>query len=166
MLGSVGFFVALDNHDDGIPDSLTSQEQDFVLATSEEWNCQMERVIFHMKEFVARPQNETVCVKALIDALKPATELTDRICHDPLFFVESHDSEQTEVSIQLFNEFKLAEQKMIDEVLRRHEDPDFEVDQESYDLLIKAFKQMSDKPTDFCDSRKCFWCKAKRHFKR
>ena len=163
LVGAVVFFLALNSHDDGIPDTLTAEQQQHVIDTCNDWNYQMERVIAGIEDFGARPDDEAICARALVLEIESLIRIGDKFYTEPEFYADIELApELTEKMWKLAKtDLTNATDDLIKELLRRRDDPDFEVDQASYDTVIVAMKSMNDVEKvkrSFCVPGECFWC--------
>jgi len=88
MAGFMAFFVAMSIHDDGIPDQLTSEQQEHVDVTLDQWICQIECFIVVMEEFTIHSEDEERYGESLILEAKAISEANHSIWNDPLFYVK------------------------------------------------------------------------------
>ena len=167
MIGVVAFLIKLNTHDDGIPDQLTPEQQEYTVTTLEKYGCQLERVIVSIEELAAHPDEESVRFAAFTSELESFADLNNAIVSDPVFYanVESTAALHQELVELVECRLESATDTLVEEILRRREDPDFEIDEARYKAMARAvdeaFKAPFEAELNFCAPGECFWCKIK-----
>ena len=173
MAGFMAFFVAMSIHDDGIPDQLTSEQQEYVDVTLDQWICQIECFIVVMEEFTIHSEDEERYGESLIIEAKAISEANHSIWNDPLFYVkppvemmEKAERRSSQIR-QVFSQLEKATDAMAKEIGRRRDDPGFEIDQSRYDEIAAEFEKMCpfEEPDQFCFPGDCILCKAKEYWR-
>jgi len=148
-------------HDDGIPDSLSDNEKEYVLSVWEQADQHFDEVIEKINLFVEHPERETEICKDLAEAYDQLF-VTSISMNEAPFYVQF--AEVNEVSLKMKakaeNEFLTAIDELVEEILRRREQGD--VDQAAYDLLASSInRELNAGPTVHCNPNQCRWCQAR-----
>lgn len=130
----------------------------------------MGRVIDGMRDFVDHPDCETEYAARIIREVDLLEEVSDRICNEPEFYAGFElDPELNEKTLTLMNvDFLDIVDELVKEIARRSDDPDFEIDQTSYEAMEKSMRRAAECKKvnrSFCDPEECFWCACRNRRK-
>ena len=160
-------YYGASNHDNGIPAELTPQQNLKAVSLAKDWVESLRNVCEAMDQFVDHPAAESEKISILINELESYKRLRKQISCVPEFFSTSVDLPEEVNSPVLTNaceQLSKASERMCAEVQRRSQTDDF--DSAGYRRVENSFWSIVDSSDEygFCDVRKCFWCKLRKHW--
>jgi len=152
------FLLLVRFHDDGIPATLSTADQVYVLQQSEIAHERMEVVIEQMHLFVAGPDREDELSISLAAAADSLREIGDKIGNDGRFYVNFDDEDYRKKWEQIGKDNDEATAKFTEEIRSRGERG--ELSDEVRERLLVAFspKIESTIANSPCRKGKCVWC--------
>jgi hypothetical protein len=164
-LGAVVFIGCVYLHDDGVPASLSDTEVQHVLKVGGQLESHVDKIIVRFGDFIAYPDREQEMVFLLLDALNEYQPILQEVATNPVFFLSC---EQT-LAMEQRVEGKHEELKEICAnapyvILNRVKTLNH--DQDTYDMLADALREMSEIEGGPCDPTKCCWCRCKNFARR
>jgi len=162
----VGFLVACNQHDSGIPHEPTPAQHELAAELAEECIQLLDSIADALDHFTESPDNEVTGANALIAAYEQTSRFMERNRDEVCLWIGYPDSESDRERIsQVARRLDESAEAMAKEVLRRRGDPAFEVNQPLYDKVCATINKGFPEPSEkFCDTSTCFWCKWKHYF--
>lgn len=164
-----GMYQGASRHDNGIPSEITSAQQENATTQLVRWTESLAVCTEAMDDFNEHPEMESEMIAKLTRACQKNREDYQILFSNPAAFSPSLElSEPDSDALQeAFAELDAATIRLVNEITRRREDKDFEIDQSIYSQLATVIEGYDDiaNSAKFCDPRECFWCKCRKHWK-
>jgi hypothetical protein len=171
VFGLFSFLAIVYFHDAGVPETLTQKEREYVLCTRAEFHDATLQFTDDILLFVSHPEQERQWVDRLILDLNELLGLEHQMVNDRIFWVKDPAVVLTfqKTMESCITATETACDQMAKEVIQRVENDDFAQDEVGYRRLAQLLERIAATTPisnrDFCDQRKCFWCKCRRHWK-
>ena len=162
----VVFLVACNQHESGIPLNPTPAQHELAAELADETIELLDSMVDSFDQFTETPEDEVAGANALIAAHERSYRFMEKYRDEVCMWIDYPDSESDRERLgHAMRRMEEAVNAMTKEVIRRREDPTFEVDQALYDRVCEAINIDDPEPSEeFCYRSTCFWCKWKHYF--
>ena len=156
----ITFHLAVQFHDDGIPDELNAAQCEQAMALTSELVGQMTCLATEMDRFTDNPSQEIEMTIHLVATINDFRAVGKKIMNDPIMY--SHGpfpGDPLKPLREAEQKLEASTENLVTELQRRRESNEFKCNQECYDQIREAFQDYPEQTSEsFCNPDKCLWC--------